>query len=115
MGSRSKETVGRRATSPGRQFKKPKKPLVIRFTDALEDVIREHRADAAKGKVRVPEKSTANVNAILRKAVRRITRGMARTMLEPFDAAAPVSRAERRRIALAKARVQMAPKKEVRA
>lgn len=136
MGSRSKEAVGRRATSIGRQFKKPKKPLVVRFTDALEDLIntnaqprtaagnrnrrrRGQRAldlpTLAKPHVERPAPTVSDAPKLTRKTLRAVARGMARTMLTPFDEAAPVPRAERRRAALVKARAQMVPKKQVRA
>ncbi len=41
MGSRSKVRVGSRATSPGRQHKRPERSSRVRFVQALDFVLRE--------------------------------------------------------------------------
>ena len=119
MGSRSKFHKSKAASTPGRALlhgPRPKKPLVVRFTDALEDAIRERRQAKASG----GGSGTLTVEGVAppakrapRKTLRAATRALARSMFRTANASVP--RAERRRTALAEAREQMAPKKEVRA
>lgn len=137
MGSRSKFHKSKAATSPGRKLlhgPRPKKPIVVRFDDALADLVNENsKARAVKGNRNRRRRGQRALDlptlakphgerpAPAASAAPRPTRSEKRALLRSTTkkffglANASTSRAERRRTALAEAREALEPKKAVRA